>query len=324
MVDQTRQIGVCPLCGRAARAGAGNERCPSCGVAFVLPPGASADAHQNDTAATRAMVLPPEMVAVPHPAQPKPAVWSDPGDGATQPLPAGTFVPPDATLPLPPAPRLTPPAQADAPPPRRGWRRLISAVALIGVLLAVAALTTLTATGALHLPTASPSVRVTPTASVPPTAPRLTTFREGNGLYQVGIPADWPIASASGSTVNPTFFADPQNEASLNIQHLSAASASDPSLLAQRVIATLAGQPDHITNPLGPQMVTLAGSTWTEESADVVPQQSSTGHTLRVVVLAATHGDQLYLLTYSAPVVSFAATDARAFQPMLASFSFLL
>ena len=65
---------------------------------------------------------------------------------------------------------------------------------------------------------------------------------------------------------------------------------------------------------------TLKGGVQVWENPDaILPKHGQQGH---AVVLATTHGAQLYLIIYSAPVNGFEVASVSAFQPMLNSFAF--
>jgi hypothetical protein len=83
----------------------------------------------------------------------------------------------------------------------------------------------------------------------------------------------------------------------------------------------LAGTSDSgtVDNKVGPTHVTFAGASWVREAGDI----TRSGTRLHIVVLVATHGKSMYLLSFLATTSSFAAADTRYFQVVTRSFQFL-
>jgi hypothetical protein len=197
---------------------------------------------------------------------------------------------------------------------------------VVVVLLAIIAVAALVANGTLALapPSATPTTQSGPTPTFTPTTPAGFKPYEAPGAYQLNIPATWAAvpfqtgpATNGGATGTATSFKDVSNQNQLTILVYSGTTLPSPQAADDQALNQLsAGKPMRNRQPA--DNVTLAGQSWTREMADL-PVNGQQGH---AVVLATTHGAQLYLIIYSAPVNGFEVASVSAFQPMLNSFAF--
>ena len=208
-------------------------------------------------------------------------------------------------------------------PARRGRLPLLIAT-IGGVALLACVVLSLVALHAAQAPagkaavsaqaTATPTPRPTPTL-----AAGFSRFTDPSGNYQINQPTSWTQSMASGDSlwVNPAKVAD-----IVIGQGTGNATNADITLAETngfKQFSTGAGGDGSYTNFQGPTSVSMAGETWTQESADIPFH----GITMHAVMTAAVHNQRLYIIGCFAPKNTFASLDAQTFQPMVRSFYFL-
>lgn len=236
-------------------------------------------------------------------------------DGATRDLPA-------SALPTPPGAGLA----------RTG--RVLGAVALVVVLLAVVAVAALAINGALPFgqQAASATPSATAAATAQPAATPATIPYTRAGLYQMSYPTGWlapernsPPLRYSVTVVNP------RGGASLTVTVQQVGELIDPATTDTNYLNGLAAptgtKPRNTTSP---QAITLGGQTWTQEAGDVTILTSAGDQYAHAVVMTINHSGYLYTIVRLVPVTAqgdaasaFATADQASFQPILASFTFL-
>jgi hypothetical protein len=193
----------------------------------------------------------------------------------------------------------------------------------VGLLLVIAALAALIGTGQLHLGSFGPQAQAVPTPTVTATsAPAFQTYKDPSGLYSLRVPPAWGNAQNQTASYTLVSFVDPTENDYFQIETPSEPSASSAQALDDAFLGTLA-QGSALGNRQGPQTVQVGGETWTQESGDASPTINGQPRALHAVVLCTTHAGHTVIVLYDAPAASFAAADSTAFQPMLASFTFL-
>lgn len=203
------------------------------------------------------------------------------------------------------------PAQMPAASPRRSHAALWIAGSLaLVVLIALAGIGGLLALKRSNVLAPHPS----------PTVPaHFTTYTDTGGLYRLTVPQGW--STRMENTI--IGFVSPSAQAVFEVTSISVTMSSNDIRTNEdeyfKALASGAGGSGTYTNLQGPSPVTLAGATWTRESADVTVK----GSPAHAVILIANHGSNAFLLAYFAYSNVFASTDAGDFQPMLNSFTFL-
>jgi hypothetical protein len=248
-------------------------------------------------------------------------------ENATRPLPPsqaeiGSNVD-SQTRPLPATDEAAQTNRANTPERGRTWLPLI-ALAVIVVLL-ISALTAVFVTSSDGSGSTAANATATPAPTATPTlitALPLVPFAV-SGAYSVMYPAAWFASQENVHGIHSAIFSSRQSAGippEMNIIYVP--TNESPANMAQRdddVLASL-GQPNPVQNKTGPTTVTVAGQSWTQETADVTPGgQAQTAH---AVVLSVTHGGNVYTIAYYASPSAFANLNAVAFQPMVKSFTF--
>jgi hypothetical protein len=274
--------------------------CPACGASLLAVDDRDAQEpvtavyREDDDSATQPVPIdqlptrPPAQPA--QPAQPAPAanVAAEADDGATRDLPA-------SALPTPPGAGLA----------RMG--RVIGAVALVVVLLAVVVVAALAINGAPPFGQQAATATATTAATAQPTATPATIPYTRAGLYQMSYPTGWlapernnPPMRYSVTVVNP------------------------------RGGASLTVTVQQVSELIDPATTDIAGQTWTQEAADVTILTSAGVQYAHAVATTINHGGYLYTIVRLVPVIAegdaasaFATADQASFQPILASFTFL-
>ncbi|HUY75412.1 MAG TPA: zinc ribbon domain-containing protein [Ktedonobacterales bacterium] len=353
----------CPQCGRQLPAAdlihASPQTCPGCGYAVRLAANAP-DASGDDDSATRP--VPREVLAATTPsalaasAPPSSGVRgaADALDGATQPAPprlgganaALTMQTADLPPQLAPAGAGAAPianraaagraaertpdapnggASGDDARRRRPWVA-ISIVALIVILLATALVavfltspqTGSPATGAHATPTTAPAPTATPVSSLP-----TLTFTKA-GLYRLNYPAAWLVRQQNNAGGSLVLFSGQQSAGvnpAINIQVIPANESVPDMATRDDDILKTSATGNSIHNQTGPTSVRVGGQSWTQMTADVT--LTGPTQTVHEVVLSVAHGQNVYSITYLAAATAFAGLDTAAFQPALATFTFL-
>lgn len=343
----------CPSCGvalPAAPAASGDrgeaitttsEAIPSPAmIAPSTPAPASAGDPADDDSATRP--VPPELLpttilppsAAPHPDE---AVTTNVGaaDAATAAVPgvAGPLVARTQDLPRVPTQK---PAQADdhgdapadgngsrgdrgdAPGRKAGTRaQAFGTVALVVVLLAIAVGVVLWSSGALGGSTPVPTPTPIPaTATVPSVVigERYTV----PGYYEITVPPGWGSASiplSGPDEFSNMLYTDPTGQYSIEIDVFTPGAGDFPTTPTQADQDALLALDATATHPGQSGPITLAGETFTVETADVTLGNGQTKH---YTAMAASHNGKMYVILNAAPTSS----DPNA-QPSLEQFDFL-
>ncbi|GAC1459347.1 MAG: hypothetical protein PVSMB4_18680 [Ktedonobacterales bacterium] len=256
----------------------------------------------------------------------------------TMTMPPGTM--PAAAAPIDgPAPRRGPRHTRGQPPRRRtpGWLAAVSAVALLVVLMVGSGLVVLLAMGRLQglfglgveaQATATP--RSTASAGPPTATVGFRTYAAPDGSYRIDVPNNWPDPQHHiDATYELSLFYDPSTRSNFEIERITSASGSDPKGTDDLFFAALANTLAHpASGPSGtatvsgktqPENVSVAGSTWTQETADILVSAGGQMQTQHVVALATVHGQAMYLVAYFAPKSTFDTVDATDFQRMVGS-----
>ncbi len=343
----------CPQCGRTLPAAdlihSSTLACPGCGYVVRLAANAPRAGDEEDSA-TRP--VPREVLAGLRTTggdTPAPAAI----EAATQPAPTrlaadnAALAAPTADLP----PQLAPtPGDGDRAPdalsdaggsaneagdnidpagpggrPRRPWVA-ISVVALIVILLATALAAVFITSPQAGSPTttAHPTATTAPTATATPASALPTLTFTKAGLYRLNYPAAWLVTQQNNGGGSLVVFSGQQSAGvnpAINVQVIPAnESAPDMATRDDDILkASAAGNSIH--NQTGPTSVVVGGQTWTQMAADLT--LNGTTQTVHEVVLSVAHGSNVYSLTYFAASADFAAMNSAAFQPTLASFTFL-
>lgn len=211
-----------------------------------------------------------------------------------------------------------------APPKARShkpvWVALGIALAVIVLLVALALtrnLLPLSAPSGVSRSTATVAHAVTPTATVPL---GFVVYTNSSKTYQIIIPADWSGGDSNGvTTIIGSIGASVYVQIARRDTPISGADTAVAEKAYFDSVSTSAGGSGAYTIVEKATPVTLAGETWTKETADV----SVKGETLRAAILIANHNGGAYLIAYSTTRSDFAKVDAEDFEPMLQSFEFL-
>ena len=300
---------ACPVCGRRILVSGASPTpalCPACGSSLLATERAPGDAR--DDSDTRPVPL--DQI----PTKPSPP---SPASGETRDLPA-------SALPQPPGKGVA----------KGGAGRLASGlgvVALIALLLAAVAGAALAVNG--DLPFTQRAATPTATASAPgPTATPATIPYNRPGLYRISYPTGWlaPEQNNPPSRYSVSFI-NPLGGASLTITlnqspDLVDAATTDTNYL-KGLASTTGSTPTNLSTP---QPVTLAGQTWTEESADVAILTSAGKQYAHAVAMTVYYQGYIYTTVRLVPVTDPAAAQSAfdlaeraSFQPSLATFTFL-
>lgn len=304
---------ACPVCGRritTSGAAQAPALCPACGASLLATD------------------------AAPNPA-PNPTPDDARDDSATRPIPLDQF----PTKPGPPSPadgetRDLPASALPKPPAASAARRLargLGVVALIALLLAIVAGAAMAVNG--EIPFTQRAATPTATASAPsPSATPATIPFTRPGLYRIAYPTGWlaPERNDPPSSYSVTFI-NPSGGASLTITlnqspDLVGADTTDTNYL-NSLASTTGTRPQNLSKP---QAVTLAGQTWTEESADVAILTAAGKQYAHAVAMTVYDHGYVYTTVRLVPVTdqagaqsAFDLAEQASFQPMLATFAFL-
>lgn len=275
--------------------------------------------HSRDDSDTRPVPLdqfptrPVPLLSTPDPASA--AASTDGTDGEkTRDLPT-------SALPQPPAPGAGP-----------RLARGVGVAALVALLLILVAGAALAVNGDLPFVQRPAAPTATASAILPTATPATITYTR-SGLYRILYPTGWTKTEQNNppghyfvSLVNPHGGAsltvtlqqlpDLIDAASFDTQYLNALSAPTGT------------KPTNLSNPAP---VTLAGQTWTAESADVAVLIPSIGtQYAHAVAMTVYHNGYAYTVVRLIPVPNqsgaqsaFDIAEQASFQPMLATFTFL-
>lgn len=340
----------CAQCGRALSAATVQAGvCPSCGYPIARAV-STASEPAEDGSQTRPMppALRPAPVTPPMPDAAPTAPPPPPAEALTAPAaPIPSYRPPAlpratsgtaATVPASAAeqtaalpPGLLPgvvtapssPSSGETPESKRPGLGWLVALLLLIVLLLGSAAALLAANGQLSwlVGQASPTVTATasPTAGPPPPPTGFTRFT-GAG-YTIDYPSGWSQTTLPGSTTN---FSNLAIQAAFQVQtfdHVSDPLTLDDGLINQLGPALVgSGQGSSaVSGKTDPTSVTVAGTVWTREEADVAVTSGGKTTTWHVVALAVAHQQQSLLVSYYAHNTDFAGQDRASFEPMLSS-----
>ena len=313
---------ACPVCGRRISTSGAPQPptyCPACGASLLATdqaPSVIQDSH--DDSETRPVPL--EQFPT-RPASPSPAPAAGGGEtGATRDLPASALFPPEA-----------------ASAKRRVTRGLsgLSMLALAVLLLAIVAVTALAVNGALPFTQRAAGPTATAALASPSVTPASIAYTRP-GLYRIVYPTGW--LTKEQNTPPDSYWVllyDPRTGASINIALQRTPVYLDAATIDTNYLDGLAAPTGtKATNISKPTAITLAGQTWTEESADVEILNANgkqyADQYAYAVAITANHGGYVYTIVRLVPVSSqagarsaFAAADQASFQPALATFTFL-
>ena len=165
--------------------------------------------------------------------------------------------------------------------------------------------------------TATAALAVTPTATVPL---GFVVYTNSSKTYQIIIPQDWSGDDSNGvTTIIGSIGASVYVQIAGRDTPISGADTAVQESAYFHSVSTSNGGLGAYTIVEKATPVTLAGETWTKETADV----SVKGETLRAAILIANHNGGAYLIAYSTARSYFSKVDVEDFQPMLQSFEFL-
>jgi hypothetical protein len=148
----------------------------------------------------------------------------------------------------------------------------------------------------------------------------LRFYRDDNGFFSIGRPESWRAAMYGDDPFRTTVFTDRTGKASLTLQY-SAPSVGSASAAVRTYLELFRDGAPAGTNTQGPDMITLAGETWTQSSVD--ERNGSTPTVYHVVALASIHGDYTVLIALIDEATVFDVSNARYFQPMLNTLTYL-
>lgn len=203
--------------------------------------------------------------------------------------------------------------------------------ALVALLLILVAGAALAVNG--DLPFAQRPAASTATASaILPTATPATITYTRSGLYRILYPTGWITTERNTpQSYYSVTFVNPHGGASLTVTlqqlpNLIDAASFDTQYL-NGLSAPTGTKPTNLSNPAP---VTLAGQTWTAESADVAVLTSSGAQYAHAVAMTVYHNGYAYTIVRLIPVPNqsgaqsaFDIAEQTSFQPMLATFTFL-
>jgi hypothetical protein len=141
-------------------------------------------------------------------------------------------------------------------------------------------------------------------------------YTDSGAHVQFVMPNDWTTTGSVGGS-SGLILVSPDETSYFLVGRLPL--VGDNVGAASGALTGAAGSSGTVANKVGPTQVSLAGTTWIEESADVTRD----GLTVHMVVLVTTHSGATYLLGYYAPSSSYAEANTRYFQPIVHSFTFL-
>lgn len=174
--------------------------------------------------------------------------------------------------------------------------------------------------------TSTPTPPPTPTS--PPVSPTavtaaMTTF-QGNG-FTMSYPQNWQTARQGDNLFT---FTDTTGNIKMTITiapdpngTISADSVTSTALQAARALLK------NSQTVSVPSTTSIAGDTWSQQSASGTQQVNDQNIDIQVVVLADVHPanaleSKSYTIVYQAPASAFAQANTAYFQPMLQSFKF--
>lgn len=200
------------------------------------------------------------------------------------------------------------------------WITLGVALAVIILLVALALtrnLLPVSTPSGVSRSTATVAPAVTPTATVPL---GFTVYTNSSKTFQITIPDDWAGDDSNGvTTIFGSIGASVYVQIARRDTSISGADTAVEESAYFHSVSTSAGGSGAYTIVQKATPVTLAGETWTKETADV----SVKGETIRAAILLTNHDGGAYLIAYSTARSYFSKVDAEDFQPMLQSFRFL-
>ncbi len=198
------------------------------------------------------------------------------------------------------SPAMHPAADVPAPKPRGRRGVPIWLVAALAATLALA--------GALY-------ARHATTTSAPPVAQQ-TPYADPAGRFHLVRPALWSASpTADGVTLT-----DSGGTSSVTVAIVTPGTAGIPAGITAAAYADqLAHQPGAATplRALPPRQI--ASVQWEQREGPVTGTDGAVRETL---LLVTAHGGNLYVITCTSPIASFAATQNLVFDPLLGSFAF--
>jgi hypothetical protein len=173
-------------------------------------------------------------------------------------------------------------------------------------------------------PTLAPIATVTPTGSPHPTgtpgSAGFSTFRSGDGSYTINFPSGWGTEPMTEQGVTAQVFGSTDQ---VNIFAVIPITPAIPPAGYDTIIENFAGKSgfggtDLLIFPVS-TTTTITGTTWTRITATFTLQ--STPESL--IGYVAPLGSGTYALVFFAPDTTFAAIDAKDFEVMAQSFTYL-
>jgi hypothetical protein len=343
---------ICPACGRHGSAAdadlegtTASASCPSCGTLMVRAP---STAEGADTAATQrisapdiveeatAILAPPSGAASPaasastHRETLEQSRGSAPPDldryqtaSATQPVNADVVSGPAQDLQM--LPIGEPFTAPEDQPQRDGWRNpwLIGSAVLVLLFLFVGGILLSQAPG--HAVTSVPQVTPAPSATSTATSilpPGYTRVEDSSGLYSIAVPGSWVPVKKSSTNAEYTIYTDPSHGVTFEVESFPTGNGQTGAALDNIVL--MDSFPAHsVSNISGPVPTSLAGVTWTKETAILALQQNGTTEQNSLTVQTTSYNGTTFIIFYSSPVASNADTNAEALPSVLRSFTFL-
>jgi hypothetical protein len=130
------------------------------------------------------------------------------------------------------------------------------------------------------------------------------------------LPTDW-TSTGTVSGAQGLIVASPDQNSGVAVKQYNVVANNLPGMLGG-FFTGMAGSAGSVSNKSAAASTSVAGQTWSQESADVTRD----GATYHVVVLATTYNQSTYLVAYFSLKSTFASADKSYFQPILKSFAF--
>jgi hypothetical protein len=203
-----------------------------------------------------------------------------------------------------------------SPRPRNWLGQVVVALVVFAVLVVFALIRF--APAATTQPTTAPATVASPAQGTP--AAGFHAYTNTAVGVQFNVPDGWTTQNQTTSFGPLVQATSPDGTAALGVGSIPIPSGGNVNEVAA-ANGAMAGAADSgsVDNKEGPSQVPFGGATWVREAADL----TRSGTRLHFVVYVATHGTRVYILDFAATIATFAATDARYFQPTIQSFRFL-
>lgn len=308
---------VCILCGRSVERASGAGVCPSCGAPVAAPSPSTPTDADGATRPVDAALLAASPIA-----GDVTALAREP-DPVTAPLPP-VLAPDPATQRVepPPAPpsRVAHPVPDDVVPARRSARGVISAVALLILLLAVATAGVLVASGTLRTPLgtqpAPTATRPAPTAT--PSLPAgFVAYSDPDQRFTLAKPTDWLVRTTTTTGQRLVILYDPQTGAQFWVDSIDGAGGGESVTLAQTLRQPAPASA--LTNRTPPRTVPVGTLTFTSAEADITLPTSDAAIPAHEAGYVTVVNGRTYALLTLAPA-PFYPSMRQTFESMLNTF----